>query len=111
MFPPVENGAKLVKATDRGNLTDQELYQSAVGSILYLSTKTRPYITCAVGNVALSSQPSLTHWVAVKRIMRYLSGTLDYGLLYGYSGNIAGFSSADWAGVAMTANQRQDLCS
>ena len=96
---PVESGAKLVKATDEDDLIDQELYQSAVGSLLYLSTKTRPDITYAVGAVArFSSQPSQAHWVAVKRIMRYLSGTLDYGLLYGYNDNIAGFSDADWAG-------------
>ena len=30
--------------------------------------------------------------------MRHLSGTLDYGLLYGYNDNFAGFSDADWAG-------------
>ena len=96
---PVESGAKLVKATDGDDLIDQELYQSAVGSLLYLSTKTRPDITYAVGAAArFSSQPSQAHWVAVKRLMRYLSGTLDYGLLYGYNDTIAGFSDADWAG-------------
>ena len=41
---PVEIGTKLVKANDGENLIDQELYQSAVGILLYLSTKTRPNI-------------------------------------------------------------------
>ena len=49
---PVEIGTKLVKAKDGDNLVDQELYQSAVGSLLYLLTKTRPDIAYAVGNVA-----------------------------------------------------------
>ena len=81
------------------NLLDQELYQSAVGSLLYLSTKTRPDIAYAVGNVArFSSKPIQTHWIAVKRIMRYLNGTPDFWLLYLANGNIAGFSDADWAG-------------
>ena len=59
---PVEIGTKLVKAKDGNNLVDQELYQSAVGSLLYLLTKTRPYIAYAVGNVAhFSSKPTQTH--------------------------------------------------
>ena len=59
---PVESGSKLVKATDDDELVDTELYQSAVGSLLYLSTKTRPDITYAVRNVArFSSKPSKIH--------------------------------------------------
>ena len=92
-------GTKLVKARDEDNLVDQELYQSAVGSLFYLSTKTRPDIVYAVGNVAdFSSKPTKTHWTVVKRIMRYLNGTPDFGLLYLANDNIAGFSDADWAG-------------
>ena len=88
-----------MKATDDDELVDTELYQSAVGSLLYLSTKTRPDIAYAVGNVArFSSKPSKVHWIAVKRIMRYLNGTLDYGLMYRCTGDIAGYSDADWAG-------------
>ena len=96
---PVEIGTKLVKPKDGNNLLDQEFYQSAVGSLLYLSTKTRPDIAYAVGNVVcFSSKPTQTHWIAVKRIMRYLNGTPDFGLLYLAIDNIAGFSDADWAG-------------
>ena len=64
----VEIGTKLVKAKDRDNLVDQELYQSAVGILLYLSTKTKPDIVYAVGNVArFSSKPKQTHWIAVRK--------------------------------------------
>ena len=95
----VESGSKLVKATDDDELVDTKFYQSAVGSLLYLSTKTRPDIAYAVENVArFSSKPSKIHWMAVKRIMRYLNETLDYGLLYHCTDDIAGFSDADWAG-------------
>ena len=80
-------------------MVDQELNQSAVGSLLYLSTKTRPDIAYDVGNVArFSSTPTQTHWIAVKRIMRYLNRAPDFGLLYLADYNITGFSVADWAG-------------
>ena len=63
----MEIGTKLVKAKDGDNLVDQELYQSAVGSLLYLSTKTRLNIAYAVGNVAyFSSKPTQTHWIVAK---------------------------------------------
>ena len=95
----VEIATKLVKTKDGDNLVNQELYQSAVESLLYLSTKTRPDIAYTVGNVArFSSKPTQTHWIAVKRIMRYLNGTPDFGLLYLANDNITGFSDADWAG-------------
>ena len=96
---PVEIGTKLVKATDKDKLSDQEIYQSAVGCLLYLSTKTRPDIAYAVSNVAkFTAKPTAEHWTAVKRIMRYLKGTITCGLLYKNSTELVGYSDADWAG-------------
>ena len=80
---PVECSIKLVKANESSDLCDVTLYQSAVGSLLYLSTKTRPDITFAVSNVARYCQkPTQQHWSAVKRIFRYLKGTIDFGIKY-----------------------------
>ena len=42
--------------------------------------------------------PTQTHWIAVKRKMRYLNETPDFGLLYLANDNIIGFSDADWDG-------------
>ena len=67
---PVDASAKLVKTSEDEETIDQVKYQSAVGSLLYLSMWTRPDITYAVGNVAkFCSNPSKEHWTAVKRIM------------------------------------------
>lgn len=98
---PVNPGVKLVKKTEQCESFDQKTYQAAVGSLLYLSTKTRPDISFAVGSVArFCADPTKQHWMAVKRIMRYLNGTVDLGLLYGKcaSDSCVGFSDADWAG-------------
>ena len=77
------------------------MYQSAVGSLLYLSVATRPDIAYAVSNVAqFSANPTTQHWTAVKRIMRYLRGTINLGLVFTPQGkcDCVGFSDADWAG-------------
>lgn len=98
---PIDPGTKLTKATETSKLVNKELYQSAVGSLLYLSTRTRPDIAHAVGNVSrFCSQPTMEHWKAVKHILRYLNGTQGYGLLYDKkkATNLRGYSDADWAG-------------
>ena len=98
---PVDANAKLVKTSEDEETIDQVKYQSAVGSLLYLSMWTRPDITYAVGNAAkFCSNPSKEYWTAVKRIMRYLKGTINYGLCYdnSSSGECVGYSDADCAG-------------
>lgn len=66
---PISISSKLLKASENSELADQGSYQSAVGSLLYLSTRTRPDISFAVGNVArFCSKPTKDHWTAVKRI-------------------------------------------
>lgn len=98
---PVDVNNKLVKATEEEDPVDRQLYQSAVGGLLYLSVATRPDITYAVSNVAkFSSNPTSKHWTAVKRIMRYLKGTTDLGIVYTSQekGDCVGFSDSDWGG-------------
>ena len=74
---PAAPDSKLVKATASDELADEHEYQSAVGSLLYFSSQTRPDITYAVSTVAkYCNKPTKTHWMAVKRILRYIKGTI-----------------------------------
>ena len=103
----------LVKATDDSDIFDKEKYQSAVGSLLYLSTKTRPDINYAVCNVAkYCSNPTTRHWCAVKRIFRYIKGTCDMGILYDShnSSECIGYSDADWAGDKSDRKSTSGYC-
>ena len=80
---PVNVNSKLLKAMDDSELADQILYQSAMGILLYLTTRTRPDIVFAINSCAhFCSKPMKEHWTAVKRIFRYLRGTIQLGLVY-----------------------------
>ena len=102
---PVEPGQKFEKRNDDEDQFDVSTYQSAIGSLNYAAIATRPDISLAVGKLSQFMQsPSQTHWIAVKRIMRYIKGTIDYGLKFTYSDEfkLYGYSDSDWAGCVMS---------
>jgi histone deacetylase 1/2 len=71
-----------------------------VGALQYL-TLTRPDIAFAVNKVCqFLHAPTTVHWSAVKRILRYIRGTIGYGLDIRSSKSmlVSAFSDADWAG-------------
>ena len=82
----------------KDEIIDQQLYQLEIGSLIYLSISTRPDISYTVGNLAkFSSKPTKIHWMALKRVLRYLKSTTNYGISE-ESNVCVGFSDADWAG-------------
>ena len=98
---PADVSVMLTKNDGVSNSVDPSLYQSMVGSVLYAAIATRPDIAQAVGAVSkFNSAPNATHLTAVKRILRYLKGTVDLALKYEKSSDetLTGFSDADWAG-------------
>ncbi|CAL8999958.1 unnamed protein product [Prunus brigantina] len=85
-----------------GKSVDQTLYRSMIGSLLYL-TASRPDISYSVGVCArFQSDPKESHLFAVKRIIKYVSGTFEFGLWYTYDTcvNLVGYSDVDWAGCS-----------
>ncbi|KAL0322058.1 UNVERIFIED_CONTAM: Retrovirus-related Pol polyprotein from transposon TNT 1-94 [Sesamum calycinum] len=72
-------------------------YASAVGSLMYAMMCTRLDLCVAVGMVSrYHRNPGPDHWVAVKRILRYLKETSDMALCYhGGSLKLVGYSDAD----------------
>ncbi|KAH9751398.1 hypothetical protein KPL71_014282 [Citrus sinensis] len=78
-------------------------YANAVGCLMYAMVLTRPDISHAVSVVSrYMATPRKEHWKAVKWIMRYLSGTLSCGLVYGKNKGscegLLGFVDSDYAG-------------
>ena len=68
----------------------------------YLSTTTRPDISAAVSVLSqYMSEPSSDHWIGVKRVLRYLRGTMNFGLKFSVDDKnpqLVGYSDSDWAG-------------
>jgi hypothetical protein len=78
---PMDPNMKLQE--DEGkNLEDVTMYQRMVGSLIYL-TLTRPDISYSVGVVnRYMSKPKKPHLDAVRHILRYVKGTINFGILY-----------------------------
>jgi hypothetical protein len=104
---PMDPGVKLLTSmspscpNDLAFMKDKP-YISAVGSLLYLATCTRPDISYAVGVLScFTSNPGPAHWKAVKHLFRYLKGTADLRLVYAPDGSgkiFTSYSDADHGG-------------
>jgi hypothetical protein len=79
---------------------DATFYRQLVGSLLYL-THTRPDISFVVGLVARYMQtPHESQWKSAKRILRYVWGTVQFGIYYSSEGTplLVGFINSVWVG-------------
>jgi hypothetical protein len=79
---------------------------------MYL-VNTRPNICYAVNVLSqFMSQPRQTHLIAAKHVLRYLRGTVGYGLRYASSVDLSlqGYADADWEGSAVDRKSTFDCC-
>ncbi|KAE8671053.1 filamin A-interacting protein 1-like [Hibiscus syriacus] len=84
----------------RTPLSDPTEYRTIVGSLQYLSL-TRPNVAYTVNKLSqFMHQPTSDHWNAVKRLLRYLCGTLKHDITLRHTSPLAlhAFSDIDWAG-------------
>ena len=100
---PMEPRLKLYKSKE-GEAVDPTAYRSIIGSLRYI-VNTRPDLAFSVGVVSRYMEaPGKTHWTAVKRILRYLKGTMGYGCKYERGTELKpfllGFSDSDFVGDA-----------
>ena len=65
---------------------------------MYLASAVRPDISFAVSKLSrFVSNPGDDHWKALERVMRYLAGTMSYGIHYaGYPKVLEGYSDGNW---------------
>ena len=82
------------------DMEDVTMYRQQVGSLIYL-TLIRPDILYVVGVVSRQmSNPKKPHFDAVKRILRYVKGTINFGIQYKKTNDcqVMGYCDADYAG-------------
>ncbi|CAL8991520.1 unnamed protein product [Prunus brigantina] len=96
---PLAMNEKLLKK-DGSEQADERVYKQIVGSLLYL-TATRPDIMFAASHLARYMHGTIRkHMGTAKRVLRYIQGTLDYGIAYekGKETTLFGYCDSDWSG-------------
>ncbi|XP_066384810.1 secreted RxLR effector protein 161-like [Miscanthus floridulus] len=97
----IEERLKLTKVSTAA-MVDATLYRSIVSGLRYL-VHTRADITFVVGYVSrFMEDPREDHWAAVKRLLRYVKGTVDQGIIFSKTSGsrlqLTVFNDADIAG-------------
>jgi hypothetical protein len=108
--PMITNWKKL--HASESQLVDSTLYRQLIGSLMYL-VNTRPDICFAVNTLSqFMVEPRRVHWVAAKHVLRYLCGTVDYGLDYhrGDGVRLVGYTDSDWAGCVSDRKSTSGCC-
>ncbi|KAI1006118.1 hypothetical protein K3495_g2103 [Podosphaera aphanis] len=96
---PIEPKQRLIAAAGGETRGNANLYQERIGSIMYIVSGTRPDLAYTTSHLSqFSSDPSVTHLCATKRVLRYLKGTKDLKLSY-YLGSplvLSGYCDASY---------------
>jgi hypothetical protein len=100
LYPTPLSSSTCLSLLDGKALDDPTVYGSMVGGLQYL-TLSRPDIAFAVNQVCqFMHHPQTSHLQAIKRIYRYVKGTIEHGLSFHSFAyyNLTAFSDLDWAG-------------
>jgi hypothetical protein len=98
---PFDPKVKLQRTTHGNDESKGFPYQQAVGSLMYAMLCTRPDLAFPISVLSQHmANPSMEHWMAMKRVFRYLQGTLQMKLHFGAipSKEVLGYCDADWGG-------------
>jgi hypothetical protein len=108
MYTPMETKLKLLVDTS-SELVDATPYRQIIGSVMYL-TNTRPDICFALCQYLV--EPRRVHLDDAKHVMRYLKGTLDFGLSYNgdHDFRLNGYTDSDWAGCVSDGKSTSGCC-
>ena len=98
--------------TDGQQLADHEVYRRMVGKLLYLNM-TRPDISYVVQQLSqFLSDPRVPHMKAAMHVIRYLKGTIGYGLFYAHNVDfqLVAYSDADWGNCRTSCRSLTGYC-
>jgi hypothetical protein len=99
---PIVTGSKLTSDAQTDDSDLEKKYRQAVGSLMYLMLGTRPDLAFSVCTLSrFMAKPTAQHWVAMKRVLRYIRGTAELGIVFSgekESRNLFGYCDSDWGG-------------
>lgn len=103
---PMLKGSEIEKSGKEKSTQHDFPYRQAVGALMYLMLGTRPDLAYSIGYLSRSLEnPSIEDVTRVKRVLRYVAGTLNLGILYRPNFNKAileCYSDADFGGCLKT---------
>jgi hypothetical protein len=101
MTTPMTINLKLL-SEKYSDLVDPTMYRQLIGSMLYLVNTLSQHMV----------EPRHVHWMATTHMLRYLRGTVRYGLRYVSSGDVKlqGYADFDWAGSAVDLKSTSRCC-
>jgi hypothetical protein len=111
MPTPMVTNLKLLSDTS-SETVDATMYRQMIGSLMYLMN-TRPNICFAVNTLSqYMVEPRRVHLMAEKHVLRYLKGTIDYGLRYVLDREIRlqGYADSDWVGSVADRKSTSGCC-
>ncbi len=89
---------QVTKSDIEGKMFETPIYRQAIGCLMYLSVGTRPDISFSVTRLPqFVERPTTQLWAAVKRVLRYISGTRTEGICYNGNASLypVGYSDSD----------------
>ncbi|XP_057429647.1 uncharacterized mitochondrial protein AtMg00810-like [Lotus japonicus] len=89
-----------LKKEEGGRLVDTSMYRSLVGSLFYLTTSRPDLMFTATLLSRFMSKPNHLHLEAVKRVLRYIMGNIEYGIRFEKNSKLEakGYCDSNWAG-------------
>ena len=96
---PIVNSKELYQSSP-DVLQENIPYRQLIGSLMFIMLASRPDICFSVTLLSrFLENPTPIHWKAAKRLIRYLKGTMDIGLVYRSSniGSLTIYTDSDWA--------------
>ena len=110
--PMTTNLTKLRDSATGSQSVHSTLYKQLIGSLMYL-VHTRSYICYTMNALSqFMSNPKHIHWVVAKHVLRYVRGTIIYGLMYTSSSGVllSGYVDSDWVGSAVDRKSTSGYC-
>jgi hypothetical protein len=111
MTTPMTTNPKLLCDTS-SEIMDATLYRQMIGSLMYL-TNTRPNICFVVNTLSqYMVEPKHVHLIVAKHVMRYLKGTIEYGIKYDADCEfrLHGYSDSDMASSVIDRKSTSGCC-